>query len=227
MSFAGNGKKTISFGGIDKPRAVLVQPDGKIVVAGGGAAANSLLRRAPAYQRHARHDIRTGREAPDRLRRRQRVRVRRGAAAGRQDRARRGLGPRVAVARLNRNGSSTPRSPAMARRFSWGAIAAPPPCSCCRTASPLAGSSGPEGGNIQVARLNANGALDTTFGTVGKAPIDFGGDDFGASMARQANGRILVAGRSTTTGAVVAAAASSRGCGRTARSTRTSTATGA
>ena len=68
----------------------------------------------------------------------------------------------------------------------------------------LAGFSGPEGGNIQVARLNANGALDTTFGTAGKAPVDFGGDDFGAAMARQANGRILVAGRSTIAGAVVA-----------------------
>ena len=68
----------------------------------------------------------------------------------------------------------------------------------------LAGFSGPEGGNIQVARLKANGALDTTFGTGGKATVDFGGDDFGLAMARQADGRILVAGRSSAAGAVVA-----------------------
>ena len=68
----------------------------------------------------------------------------------------------------------------------------------------LAGFSGPEGGNIQVARLNANGALDTTFGTGGIATVDFGGDDFGLALARQANGRILVAGRSSAAGAVVA-----------------------
>jgi uncharacterized delta-60 repeat protein len=68
----------------------------------------------------------------------------------------------------------------------------------------LAGFSGPEGGNIQVARLTANGKLDTTFGTGGIAGIDFGGDDFGKALARQADGRILVAGRSTAAGAVVA-----------------------
>ena len=68
----------------------------------------------------------------------------------------------------------------------------------------VGGFSGPEGGNMQVARLTANGALDGTFGTGGKAAIDFGGDDFGSAIARQANGRILIAGRSTTAGAVVA-----------------------
>ena len=39
----------------------------------------------------------------------------------------------------------------------------------------LGGFSGPEGGNIQAARLNANGALDTTFGTGGIATVDLGG----------------------------------------------------
>jgi len=67
----------------------------------------------------------------------------------------------------------------------------------------LAGFSGPEGGNIEAARLNANGKLDATFGTGGKASVDFGGDDFGLAMARQADGRILIAGRSSAAGAVV------------------------
>ena len=56
----------------------------------------------------------------------------------------------------------------------------------------LAGFSGPEGGNIQVARLTARSALDTTFGTGGKAAVDFGGDDFGLAVARAADGRIVV-----------------------------------
>ena len=68
----------------------------------------------------------------------------------------------------------------------------------------IGGFSGPEGGNIQVARLTPNGALDTTFATGGIATIDFGGDDFGEAMARQADGRIVVTGRSTAAGAVVA-----------------------
>jgi uncharacterized delta-60 repeat protein len=41
-SFDGNGKKAISFGGTDVARVVLVQPNGRIVVAGGGAAASSF-----------------------------------------------------------------------------------------------------------------------------------------------------------------------------------------
>ena len=36
-TFAGSGKKRINFGGVDEPRALLVQTNGRIVVAGGGA----------------------------------------------------------------------------------------------------------------------------------------------------------------------------------------------
>jgi uncharacterized delta-60 repeat protein len=68
----------------------------------------------------------------------------------------------------------------------------------------VAGFSGPEGGDIQAARLKANGALDTAFGTGGKARVDFGGTEFGFAAARQADGRIVVAGRSLGSGAVVA-----------------------
>jgi uncharacterized delta-60 repeat protein len=68
----------------------------------------------------------------------------------------------------------------------------------------LGGFSGPEGGNIEVARLNPGGALDTTFGTGGRASIDFGGTEFGLDTARQANGRVLVVGRATPGGAIVA-----------------------
>jgi uncharacterized delta-60 repeat protein len=63
----------------------------------------------------------------------------------------------------------------------------------------LAGFSGPETGNVQLARLKADGALDATFGVAGIAKVDFGGDDFGLAMARQANGRIVVVGRSSPT----------------------------
>jgi uncharacterized delta-60 repeat protein len=90
-SFAGTGKKAITFGGIDAARVVLVQPDGRIVVAGGGAAASSFC----------------------------------------------------------------------------------------------------------VARLRANGALDTTFGPGGKRTIDFGGDDESAyGAALQPDGKIVLAGGS-------------------------------
>src|SRR6476619_429282 len=41
-TFGSGGKKTVNFGGTDAARAVLVQPNGRIVVAGGGGPASSF-----------------------------------------------------------------------------------------------------------------------------------------------------------------------------------------
>ena len=41
-SFDGDGKRAINFGGTDSARAVLVQPNGRIVVAGDGGPASSF-----------------------------------------------------------------------------------------------------------------------------------------------------------------------------------------
>jgi uncharacterized delta-60 repeat protein len=206
-SFAGTGKKPINFGGTDEARVVLVQPNGRIVVAGGGTAANSFcvarLRTNGAlditFGSGGKRTIDFGGDQIESVF---------GAAlqldgkillAGESD-------SRVAVARLNPNGSlDTTFSGDGKKLFSWGAISrATSVLVLANGKILLAGFSGPEGGNIQVARLNPNGALDKTFGTAGKAPVDFGGDDFGLAMARQANGRILVAGQSSAGGAVVA-----------------------
>jgi uncharacterized delta-60 repeat protein len=205
-SFAGDGKKTINFGGTDAARVVLVQPNGKIVVAGGGAAANSFcvarLRASGAldttFGSGGKRVIDFGGNDESAY----------GAAlqpdgkivlAGDSD-------LRVAIVRLHPDGSlDTTFSGDGKKIFSWGALSRAEAVLVLPDGKLLlAGFSGPEGGNIQVARLKANGALDTTFGTGGKAAVDFGGDDFGLAMARQANARILVAGRSSAGGAVVA-----------------------
>ena len=112
----------------------------------------------------------------------------------------------VAVVRLKANGALDTTFDGDGRKMiSWGAIGRATAVVVAPNGKLLIGGfSGPEGGNIQVARLKANGALDTTFATAGIATIDFGGDDFGEALARQADGRIVVAGRSTAAGAVVA-----------------------
>jgi uncharacterized delta-60 repeat protein len=51
--------------------------------------------------------------------------------------------------------------------------------------------------DVAVARLNANGSLDATFGNAGKATVDFGVATFGNAVALQPNGRIVVAGQRT------------------------------
>lgn len=52
-------------------------------------------------------------------------------------------------------------------------------------------------GDFGLARYNTNGTLDATFGTAGKMKTDFGsGQDSATSIALQADGRIVVAGKS-------------------------------
>ena len=205
-TFAGNGKKRITFGGDDEARAVLVQPNGRIVVAGLGTAARRFC--VLRLRANGSLDTTFG------------TRGKRTINFGGDDEGAFGaaLQPdgkivlvgdsdfRVAVARLNPNGSLDNTFSGDGKvLFSWGAISRATAVLVLPNGKlVIGGFSGPEGGNVQLARLNPNGALDTTFGTGGKAAVDFGGDDFGAALARQANGRILIAGRSTLAGAIVA-----------------------
>ncbi|HEX3831482.1 MAG TPA: delta-60 repeat domain-containing protein [Solirubrobacteraceae bacterium] len=53
------------------------------------------------------------------------------------------------------------------------------------------------GGDFAVTRLTAAGALDTSFGTGGKAVVDFGGDDSANAVALQSDGGIVLAGQTT------------------------------
>jgi uncharacterized delta-60 repeat protein len=211
--FAGDGKKTISFGGTDSANVVLVQPNGRIVVAGGGALptafcvarvrSNGLL--DTTFGSGGKRTIRFGGEQEGAF-----------GAALQPDGKIVLVGDsdfRVAVARLKPNGTLDNTFSGDGRRtFSWGPIGRATDVLVLPNGKLLVGGfSGPETGNVQVARLNANGTLDTTFGSGGIATADFGGDDFGLAMARQANGRILIAGLSrptqigaTTGGAIVA-----------------------
>jgi uncharacterized delta-60 repeat protein len=206
-SFGSGGKKTVNFGGTDAARVVLVQPNGRVVVAGGGAPASSFcvvrLRAAngtldPTFGSGGKRVVDFGGDNESVY----------GAALQPDGRIvlAGDSGLQVAVARLKANGALDTTFDGDGRKiFSWGALGRATAVVVAPNGKVLIGGfSGPEGGNIQVARLKANGALDTTFATAGIATIDFGGDDFGEAMARQADGRIVVAGRSTATGAVVA-----------------------
>jgi hypothetical protein len=64
----------------------------------------------------------------------------------------------------------------------------------------VAGNSFIDGGNndFAVVRYNANGTLDTTFNQTGKATADFGAHDLGHSVAVHSDGRIVVAGYTTS-----------------------------
>ncbi len=57
---------------------------------------------------------------------------------------------------------------------------------------------GESSNDFTLVRYNNDGDLDTSFGTGGKVITDFGGSDFGFSVALQADGKIVVAGRVVT-----------------------------
>jgi len=206
-SFGSGGKKTVNFGGVDAARAVLVQPNGRVVAAGGGGAASSFcvvrLRSAngtldPTFGSGGKRIIDFGTDDESVY----------GAALQPDGKIVLAGDSRLqpAVVRLKANGALDASFDGDGRKlFSWGAIGRITAVVVAPNGKILLGGfSGPEGGNVQVARLNANGALDATFGTGGIAAVDFGATEFGEAMARQADGRILVAGRSSATGAVVA-----------------------
>ena len=61
----------------------------------------------------------------------------------------------------------------------------------------IGGSTGDptNGSDFFVLRLNADGSQDTTFGTNGEVRVDFSGDELLAELAIQADGKIVLAGR--------------------------------
>src|SRR3954463_4124586 len=206
-TFGSGGKKTVNFGGTDAARAVLVPRNGRGVAAGGGGPASSFcvvrLRAAngtldPTFGSGGKRVIDFGTDDESVY----------GAALQPDGRIVLAGDSRLqpAVGRLKANGTLDTSFDGDGRKLlSWGAIGRVTAVVVAPNGKILLGGfSGPEGGNIQVARLKPDGALDTTFGAAGGATIDFGGDDFGEAMARQADGRIVVAGRSTVAGAVVA-----------------------
>ena len=205
-SFAGNGKKAINFGGTDEAQAVLVQSNGRIVLAGSGGTSTSFC--VARLRNNGLLDTTFGSRGKRKI-----------DFGGEDERAfAAALQPdgkivvvgdshvqQVAITRLNVNGTlDTTFSADGKKLFSWGVVSRATGVIVLSSGKLLLGGfSGPEGGNIQAARLNANGALDTTFGTGGIATVDLGGTEFGNAMARQANGRILIAGRSDVAGGVV------------------------
>ena len=206
-TFGSGGKKTVNFGGTDAAQAVLVQPNGRVVAGGRRRPASSFcvvrLRSAngtldPTFGSGGKRVIDFGTDDESVY----------GAALQPDGKIVLAGDSRLqpAVVRLKANGALDTSFDGDGRKlFSWGAIGRVTAVVVAPNGKILLGGfSGPEGGNIQVARLNANGTFDTTFGTAGIAAVDFGGTEFGEAMARQADGRILVAGRSSAGGAVVA-----------------------
>ncbi len=210
---AATGKVTTDFGGVDQPRAVAIQPDGKIVV-GGAAGAPNLFALArynpdgsldPSFgsggkvttsfaERGGQVGVNAVAIQPD-------GKIVAAGFAGTS-----GSDRDHALARYNPDGTLDPtfgtggkvitsfngfdEAAAMALQADGKIV--------------TAGFSGPASGSFDfaLARLNPDGSLDPTFGTGGKVIIDFGGpgEEQGRSVAVQPDGKIVVAGISIVGG---------------------------
>ena len=188
-SFSGDGKRVIGFGGDDSARAVVVASQSRILVAGRGGPTPSFC--IARLRSDGALDTTFG--SAGKVRIDFGVDTFRGATgialqtdgkivvAGQSN-------SRVAIARLRPNGLLDKTFSADGKlTFNWGAgflVAVGVAGVIVLPDGKLlvGGYSGPEGGNMQAARLNANGSLDTSFGTGGIATVDFGGDDFAEPM---------------------------------------------
>jgi uncharacterized delta-60 repeat protein len=63
----------------------------------------------------------------------------------------------------------------------------------------IVGSTSTDGGDFAIARLNADGTLDTSFGNGGKQTANFGGTDAAEKVALTAEGKIVIVGEGGST----------------------------
>ncbi|CAN5290131.1 hypothetical protein BH20ACT13_BH20ACT13_14770 [soil metagenome] len=199
-TFDGDGKVTTDFGGSDSVSALVVQPDGKIVAAGGTAGANPADIAIARYNPDGSLDMTfdgDGKVTTD---------FGLGLIESAADVAIQtdgklvvagvhgeGLQSDFALARYNPDGSldaSFGTGGKVVTSFNAGHDSASALVVQRDGRIVAAGSSG----DFALARYNADGTVDSTFDGDGKVVIDFGGTDFARDLALQADGKLVVAG---------------------------------
>jgi uncharacterized delta-60 repeat protein len=191
--FHGDGKRTIDQGGGDTASGVLVQPDGKIVVAGTGNGHIAVSRFLPNGSYDLTFDgggtALVGLSGFDF-----------GFAVALQADGRivvtgTSVGGATVVARLDQNG-------VLDTTFDFdGVQTITHPSSSSGTAVALQADgkivvAGPGGSDedFAIARLNPNGGADASFAGSGAKLIDAGGEDYATGLSIQPNGKIVIVG---------------------------------
>jgi uncharacterized delta-60 repeat protein len=208
QTFSGDGRASVDFGfGDDEAFAVAVQPDGRLVVAGGGTRnryrteddfAFARFRRDGTLDRSFSGD---GRATVDFGHRRSDTVH--GLALGRNGRivaagssGKKDAPPRIAVVRLAGNGRLESRRLTSPGPFGGYALAAVQQSDGGVVVAGRAFEDNRfDSSDWVVARYGPGGALDRSFGRSGLVVSDFGtGADWAGALALQPNGRIVVAG---------------------------------
>ena len=208
-SFSGDGKLTTDIAAVDRARAVVVQPDGRIIVAGESASAPlapALTTAIVRYNANGSLDDGTDRDSTP---------LDAFGVGGKATLDRAGGGTGLAlqyrqivvtagsvVARFNPagvldpgfgTGGTTPTTPfAGPGPISVSAVAVQPDGRI--VAAGLAVAFPPDFG---VVRFNVNGPLDGTFSGNGRVTTDFGAGEIARAVAVQPDGKIVAAGFAT------------------------------
>src|SRR5207249_1300852 len=212
-SFGTGGRVLTDFGGDDEARALALQDDGKIVVAGGfGGPFFALARYNPGGTLDT--SFGTGGRVFTNFGGRDGARALALQADGKIVAAGFtssdfGTRRRFALARYNPDGSLDPSFrggrvvTSFADRDEASALALQSDGKIV-----VAGFSDAGGRqDFALARYNPDGGLDLSFGSGGRVLTDFGGDDEAAALALQADGKIVVAGLSGSGGVALVALA--------------------
>ena len=188
----GPGKKIFGYGSFDIANAVLVQPDGKIVVAGTGNNNVAVTRLNPdgSFDTSFDGDGTAGADFGG---------VDYGSAAALQSDGKivvagQADGQDVAVARFNPTGAAD-KTLDTTTRIGYGTFVT----ARAALVQPdgkivVVGDGGPDR-RLLVTRLSSDLSVDPGFGDGGTAWVDFGGDDSGFAAALQPDNKILVAGK--------------------------------
>ena len=203
-SFDGDGTRTIDHGGADFATAALVQPDGRLIVAGhGGIGTDVIVTRLnpdgasdPSFDSDGTIAVNLGgsdaasdvaRQPDGKI-----VIAGRTSTAGNQN---------MAVMRLNAAGTlDTSFDGDGTRAIDHGGADDARAVLVQPDGKILLAGLGTASEDILVMRLNADGSSDLSFDGDGTAVVNLGASDSSAGIALQADGKIVVAGRTTAAG---------------------------
>ncbi|WP_217923452.1 hypothetical protein [Miltoncostaea oceani] len=206
-SFDGDGRRSLDAGGADEARAVLVQPDGKIVIAVQSPAGNAdvvVIRLLPGGAPDPGFDGDGtavigfgGTDRPEALALQPDGRI---LVAGSTS-----SGDDMVVARLREDGAIDTSFDFDGRKEIDAGGAAFASAVALQPDGKVVVAGTVDPGDMVVARLRADGSFDPGFAGDGTTRIDAGGDESGDGVAVQQNGRIVVAGSTSADDDIVVA----------------------
>ena len=198
LTFAGQGKRTVDYGGSDLARAVAVQPDGKIIVVGSGNANQDIAVTRfrpdgsldPSFDGDGVVGVDFGAYdvgnalalQPD-----GKIVVAGATSAG--------LNGDVAVMRLRSDGSLDGDFNGTGKRIiDYGGYDDAQGVAVQPDGKIVVAGRGNGNSDFAVTRLRPDGGFDPSFDGDGVVGVDFGGSDGGRGIALQRDGKIVVAG---------------------------------